>query len=166
MQVVFNYILNNYEQIFIVGAIMVSAIIVLIGLMKPVFFNKIKNKSVRKVLLAFTSVAMSFGSTAIYYLIEKYSFEYYWVSACATAVSSIVVYWFYENTCLRNLIEKIGTLALRKFAFVGLKLFTDEEKNNIAENIKSATNDLVATTTAEIKAVAKKAIIDNDLEKL
>lgn len=142
---------ENLNDILVCGIIMVSAIIVAIGLLKPLIFNKIKNKHIRKVALAITNVAACFLTVLGYFLVCGWSFENYLVCAIGLSVSCIVTYWLYENTCLRNLIELIGNMALRKMlSILTLAASTDDIKAVEAE-LKKAGRELKAHTKKQIK---------------
>ena len=140
--------------------IMVSAIIVLIGLMKPILFNKIASKNIRKAALAFSNVALCFASALVLFWIKAWNFDYYIYAASALSVSCIVTYWFYENTCLRNLIDVIGKIALRKVANIALLTVTKDDVNEVKAELQKTTAELKAQTRNEIKN--NVIVTDND----
>lgn len=159
-------VISDYQKILTVGAIMVSAIIVFIGVLKPLLFNKIKNKLLRKSLLAFSDVLFSFAATAIHFLIEGYTWEYYWISAIGASIGCIVTYWVYENTCLRNLIEKLGWAALMKFAKIGLMILGVEENKVVGEAIIKADQELKKASKTELKNASELISKDKELKNL
>ena len=112
---VYDYFMQNIETMIPMVIIMMSALIVLMGVLKPILFNKVTNKAIRCVLLSLTSVALSFVSVAVTFFIKQYSFDYYWICGAIYTCGLIVVYWFYENTQLRAGIQKIGSYVLDKF---------------------------------------------------
>ena len=154
-----------YADIIPMVVIMVSAIIVLIGLFKPIF-NKITNKNLRKVALSFSSVIACFVAAFIYFLAEGWNFKYYFLASCALSVVCIVTYWFYENTCLRNLIGVVGGLALRKALDVLKIAITEDDVNTVKAEIQNATAQLKSTTKQELKNNANKIKVDKDLKGL
>ena len=156
----------HYNDIIVAVVIMVSAIIVAIGLLKPILFNKIANKDLRRTALAGSNVAASFLSAFIYFMTEGWDFKYYCVSAVCLAVCCIVTYWLYENTCLRNLIGVIGTLALRKMFNILSLAATNDDVNAVKAEIKSATEQLKATTKQELKKNSTTVKVDKDLKGL
>ena len=162
----FNLAMTNFEKIFVTGLIMVSAIIVVIGVLKICFFNKIKNKLLRKSLLAFTNVASCFVTTVGYFLVEELNFNYFWFSAICLSVFSILVYWIYENTCLRNLIEKIGKLAIKKLSSVGIQLFTTDEKIALEKELKVVVDEIETQVKKELKQTIKATKQDQELKNL
>ena len=76
-----------------------------------------------------------------------------------------MTYWLYENTCLRNLIGLIGTLALRKaFNIVSLAA-TNDDVNAVKTELKNASTQLKTTTKQELKK-ATTIKVDKDLKGL
>ena len=167
IQVCYNYVAENFKELIVVGAIMVSAIIVFIGLMKPLFFNRIKWKPLRKFALAISTIAFSFVSTACYYLIEQiHDWEYYVYSSVGVSLLCIITYWLYENTCLRDLIDKIGNMAVKKFINIVTMIFNDKEKKEIEAEVEKVKAELKSTAKLEIKKATKSAKKDKELENL
>lgn len=161
-----NVLENNFHNIFMYTVIMVSSIIVTIGLLKPILFDKIKNKQVRKVALAFSNVALCFICALVIFLVKDWNFKYYLFSAIALTISSIVTYWFYENTCLRNLIATIGKIALRKLGNVALIALSKDEIDEIKTEAKKVSVEIKALTEAEIKKATTQTTKDKDLAGL
>ena len=153
---------THCQGILVCGLIMVSAIIVAIGLLKPLLFNKIKNKHIRGSVIAFTNVAACFGTVLVYFLLNGISFEYYIAAAVSLSVSCIVIYWLYEFTRLRSLIEVIGTIVLRKVLKVSLFALSTED----VEAVKTELQKTGAELKAHAKKELKKAAEDKDLRTL
>lgn len=145
---------------------MVSAIIVFVGMLKPWVFNKITSKPLRKVLLAFSDIVFSFIATAIYFLIKGYTFENYLVGATGVTMLCIIVYWFYENTCLRNLIELIGSLVMKKVAHILLIMFTEDEKSVIEKEIEKAGKEIKQTARQSLVSTTRHTMPDKELKNL
>lgn len=156
----------NYQDIIVCGLIMVSAIIVAIGLLKPLLFNKIPNKHIRKASLALSNVAACFLTVLVYFLICGISLESYLVAAIALSLSCIVTYWFYENTCLRNLIGVVGGIVLKKVLKVSLFALTTEDVEAVKTELKKTGEELKATAKQELKKISTKVKEDKDLKKL
>lgn len=157
---------TNYREYAIAGAIMVSAIIVFIGFLKPILFNKIKCKPLRKSLLALADVVFAFVATAIYFLIQGYTWENYYWGAAGVSICCIVAYWFYENTNLRTLVDKIGEMALRKFVSFVFFAFNAKEQSEIETEIKRVKDSLVKSTKNELKTASRNLKKDKELENL
>lgn len=156
----------NYQDIIVCGMIMVSAIIVAIGLLKPLIFNKIKNKHIRGSALAFTNVAACYLTVLVHFLISGTDFEFYVLAATSLSIMCIVTYWLYENTRLRNLIGLLGRIALRKVAKLSVFALTNEDVEAVKAELKKTGNELKAQTKSEIKKSAAKAREDKDLKTL
>ena len=162
----FLYFGVHYNDIIVAVVIMVSAIIAAIGILKPIIFDKIPNKDVRKVALAGSNVVASFLSALVYFLTEGWDFKYFGIAGAALAICCIVTYWLYENTCLRNLITIIGSLALRKvFSIVSLAATTDDV-NAVKAEINNAKTQLKTTTKSELKKTVNSIKADKDLRNL
>lgn len=155
-----------YADIIPMVVIMVSAIIVAIGILKPIVFNKITNKNLRKVVLSFSNVVACFIAAFIYFLAEGWNLKYYFLASVALSVCCIVTYWLYENTCFRNLIGVIGGLALRKALGVIRIAITEDDVNTVRDEIKNATAQLKSTTKTELKKVSSTIKVDKDLKNL
>lgn len=159
-------LLNNWQQAVTGGIIVACAVIFLMGVAKR-FLDKtplVKYPYLRKAVLAFGSLLLTFPMTAIYFLADKISFTYYWYGCALMCVGTIVTYWFYENTALRKVIHLIGEKTVGKYWAIFLAAYTEHKSN------KDTTNQL-AMTTAELGEVVKKELKnfskeDNDLKGL
>lgn len=152
----------NYQDILVCGLIMVSAIIVAIGLLKPLLFNKIKNKHIRGSVVAFANVAACFATVFVYFLLKGIPFDYYIIAATALSISCIVIYWLYEFTRLRSLIGLIGNIVLKKVLKVSLFALTTDDVEAVKAELQKTGAELKAHTKKELK----KAAEDKDLRTL
>jgi hypothetical protein len=157
---------ENLNDNIVCGVIMVSAIIVAIGLLKPLLFNRIPNKHVRGSVIAFTNVAACFGTVFVYFLINGISFDYYVVASVTLSVCCIITYWLYEFTRLRNLIGLIGGIALRKVLKASLLAVTTDDINAVKQELKHTGTELKSYTKTEIKKASSKIKEDKDLKGL
>lgn len=142
---VYNYFMQNIEVMIPMVVIMMSALIVFLGMLKPLLFNRVANKSIRCVLLSLTSVVLSFISVGIAFLIKQYNFDYYWICGGIYTCGVIVVYWLYENTQLRTGIQKIGSFVLDRFFGIIVN-----KVNKVADNteeVGKAIDELFITKT-------------------
>ena len=156
-----------WRELAVAGAVMVSSIITIMGIIKPLY-NRIPCKQLRKSALAFTSIFLSFVATACYFVIRPdTNWELYWIASLITSLGCIVTYWVYENTCLRDAIHKIGNLAIDKGANILKMLLNGKDAKAINSEIKKATEELKATAKAELKLHPKKSNKkDKELENL
>lgn len=167
MEKVFNMLeilLSNWQDAVIGGTIVTCSVIFLMGILKKFIFGKIRNKLIRKVVLAFVSVCMVFPITAIYFVSYHISFEVYWWACLGMAILTILTYWLYENTGLRNLISLIGEATVGKWATVIYYAFmTKAENKEVKNQLTKATDELKADVRKEIHSIVKE---DKDLKGL
>lgn len=160
----------NRQELAIWGSAIVSAIIVLIGIMKPFVYNKIPNKEIRKYVLAFSSVAMSFAFTAVYFLIEAINWRWYVIGSVLVSIACIVTtYWLYENTPLRRGIQKLGLLVIDRIARIAKKAIVANDFDEIEKEIKTATEEIKKTAKKELKLSSNTKQVhkkERDLENL
>ena len=166
IQTVLSFFEANYNDIIVYVVAMVSAIIVLIGLLKPLLFNRIPNKQIRKVVLAFSNVALCFASALVLFFVNSWNLEYYLTGAVALSVCCIITYWLYENTCLRNLIETVGKIVLRKVAGVAFLAVTSEDVKQVKTAVENATKEVKAQTKTELTKTVTQIKEDKDLTGL
>ena len=160
--------LGNWQDVVLTVAIIVCSVIVAIGSMKTPVFNKIKNKLVRKIVLSFASLVMILPVTAVYFLIGGYSFDIYWYSVYALMPIQVVVYWLYENTGLRNGINKIGSFCFRKIFVRFCATVVDDDNKATREKLVSTNKELKDYTKETIKSslVSNNKQADKDLDNL
>lgn len=156
----------NYQNIIVCGMIMVSAIIVAMGLLKPILFNRIPNKYIRKTALALSSVAACYLTVLVYFFIRGINLDVYVIAATALSVMCIVTYWLYENTCLRNLIGMLGGIVLKKVLKASLFALTTEDIEAVRTELKKTGEELKTYTKNELKKAAAKVNEDKDLKTL
>ena len=164
--VMLKYFGAHYNDIIVNVVIMVSAIIVAIGILKPFLFNRIKNKHVRKAVLAFSNVAGCFIAALIYFFVRDWNLAHYPLAALALSVVCVMTYWLYENTCLRNLIEVVGGIALRKALSVLGTAVTNDDVKAVKTEYKNAVDQIHSVTKVELKKVVSKSNMDKDLKNL
>ena len=114
MKACLEYVLSNCQTILVGGAVIVGVIMFLMCCFKTSVGNKIKNKHIRKTVLSFLSVALAFPITALYTLYNNWSWEYYWWMCGLYALATIVVYWFYEGTHIREGLVWLGKITVGK----------------------------------------------------
>lgn len=156
----------NYNDILVCVVLMTSTIIAAIGLLKPIAFDKIPNKQIRKAALAASNVAACFIAALIYFLVNDWNLDYYVTAALALSIWSIVTYWLYENTCLRNLIKLIGTLAINRIIKIVCLAATNDDVNAVKAELKKTGEELKSHTKTELKKAATTYKTDKDLKNL
>lgn len=145
-------IVANWQMVLTGGVILTCSIIFLMGILKKIVLGKIANKLLRKVVLSFSSVVLVFPATALYFVGEGINFDYYWYGCTFAAIATVVVYWLYENTGLRDLIDLIGRNTVGKWASVLISSFTKKKSNAETQaELISASAELTATVREEIR---------------
>ena len=157
-------LLGNWQDAIVGGTIVTCSVIFLLGILKKLFLGKIRNKLLRKVVLAFSSIAMVFPTTAVYFLSDNISFDWYWWACGGMSILTIVTYWLYENTGLRNLIAFIGEATVSKWAKIIFSAFINKGDNATTKNqLTMTTEQLKDEVRKEIHVTIKE---DNDLKGL
>ena len=155
-----------WQNYAIVGAIMVSAVIVFIGMLKPFIFNRIKWKPLRKATLATANILFSFVAVAVYFWAFGKNWDFYWGASAMTSVGSVLTYFLYESYGLRDAIHKIGNLVIDKAAKIAKLWLNNSTHNVIEEEIKNAATEIKSVATKELKSARKKSKNDKELENL
>ena len=156
-----------YTDIIPMVIIMVSAIIVAIGFLKPFIFDKIKNKDLRRAVLALVNVGANFIASFLYFLGKGWNLKYYVLASLAMTVCSILTYYVYETVPgMRKFIGGIGNAAIGKIFNVGLLAATSASAEDIKAEIKNGTAELKANVRQDVKTVLRKVKVDKDLKNL
>lgn len=167
--------LANWERTLVGGAIVISSLIVFLGALKPILFDRIKNKDVRGTLLFVTSLVLVLPFTAVYLVMYRLIygvnfFEYYWVTCIALMPATVFVYSLYEHTHLRNIIQKIGEKTWEKILVVLCAKVVEDENKKTHEKLISASKELKDFTKATLKNTAKSVLdskkTDNEFNNL
>lgn len=160
--------LGNWQAVVLSTAIIVCSVIATLGGLKFGLIDKIKNKLVRKIVLAFSSLALILPTTAILFLISGYSFDIYWYSVFALMPVEVVVYWLYENTGLRNAINKLGSFCCHKILVAFCASVVDDDNKRTRERLVATNKELkdYAKETVKSVLVTKNKEVDKDLENL
>lgn len=144
---VFRILMANWQRAITGGIIVACAVIFIMGILKKACFGKIKNKLLRKVVLSFAPIIMAFPTTALYFVSDNIPFQWYWYACALISVLTILMYWLYENTGLRDLITLIGCKTVDKYATVLLAAFVtakgiDETKNQLTMNTEQLKDEV------------------------
>lgn len=131
----------NWQDTFVGGAIVVGVVIFLMGLLKTVLFNRITNKLFRKIILSFFSLILVFPVTIGMMWYKGFDMSHIWIFYAINAVATVLIYWLYENTGLRNLLSLIGRNTV-------LRLITALTKS---EKTISAVKNTIKDTLSEIE---------------
>lgn len=148
---IFHILMANWQRAITGGIIVACAVIFIMGILKKALLGKITNKLLRKVVLSFASLVLTFPATALYFVGDNISFEWYWYACALTCALTVLVYWLYENTGLRDLIALIGRNTVGKYATVLIAAFTAGKGNDDTKN-------QLTKTTEELKDEVKKEL--------
>lgn len=167
VKTVFSIFMTDPMLFVILAFIMVSALIVFLGLWKPLLKKFIANARVRRAVLGLASIGLSFASVAVTFWVHEWNFDYYlWVSI-GFSVWTVFVYWLYEATSLRDGIHWLGSFILKKFTGLEVKNFSDLKtflKELTPEVTEKATPIVTEATTLATTAIKQK--VDNELKNL
>ena len=145
MEQILEYIKQNGLPVFIIA----TRIIAIVGTLKLCkVFDKISSKNVKKFIYYILDIALSFGSSAIYFAIFKLNFNDYLIFSVSQISSTTALYALYENFGLRKLVQMLiewlskrikieDAIKLAKIAEkIGLDKALDQIKEQIIENEK------------------------------
>ena len=160
---VFEELLKNPNlEFYLYGSIaVICSVIVLMGGLKLALVNKVQNKLVRRLILAFSSIAMVFPATYFSCWLSGVGFSRYWQLFVLNALGTILTYWLYENTGLRNLINIVGKTAILKIILA----FSKHSENKDVKTSREEAKKEVANLTKEANNTLKKSI-DETLKNL
>lgn len=156
------------EELLIAGAVMVSIVIAILGLAKPALKRLIKNEELCKSAIAFSSIILSFGVTAGYFLIRPINWDLYWLASLITSAACILTYWVYEYVpYLRTGVHKLLHFIIDKTAHILNMIVDGKSPEEVKSEIQKATKELKATAKSELKSVSNKSYKkDKDLKNV
>lgn len=152
------YFLSDWQNLLVGGVVVMSVVIFLMGVLKKIAFNRIKHDLLRKIVLAWSSVLVALPVTAVSVVCNGFSWSYFWAIYILNAVGTILVYWFYENTALRDALALLGKKTVMKFIGAGV---SNQEFSKINNEVNQDAQSLIAEAT---KSASKYK--DDDLKKL
>lgn len=85
-----------------------SIVIFVLGCLKPLIKRWVSNSTLCKVIFAWTSVLLNIPATAMSLWIEGIPGDHFWTLAVINTIGTILVYFVYENTALRNGLHWLG----------------------------------------------------------
>jgi hypothetical protein len=158
----FLFFLANLQDFLIGGIIVACAVIVLMGILKKAVFNRITNKLARKCALSGASLVLVLPISFFFMVGSGLDFQYYWILYAVNAFFTVITYWLYENTGLRNLIALLGGMVLKKYASVMYSVIEGAKNDDTKTKLVSATTELKQS----VKKVAKTVKEDESLKDL
>lgn len=103
-----DYILSNWQTVLTGGIYAVSIVIFILGCFKPLIKRWITNPILRKVIFAWLSVLLNVPATALSFWIEGFPSEHFWTLMITNIIGTILVYFVYENSALRDGLHLVG----------------------------------------------------------
>lgn len=157
-----------WRELAVAGAVMVSLVIGVLGLAKPLLKRIIKNEELQKSAIAFSSIMLSFVATAVYFLIRPINWDLYWIASLITSGACILTYWVYEYVpYLRTGVHKLLHFIINKTAYILNMIVDGKSPEEVKNEIQKAKQELKETAKSELKLTAKKTTRkDKELENL
>lgn len=149
------WILSDWKTVLLGGLIVVSVVIFLMGVLKKILFDKVKNKMLRKTLLSFSSIILVAPATAVWIVSKGWSWDWnvFWTLYAVNSVATVLIYWFYEGTHVRELLSLIGKNTIAKW----FKVFSSGEAiTSVSEEVEQDAVEVIKTSKYR----------DEDLKKL
>ena len=157
------YLLSENQNLLVGGVIIVGVVIALMGILKSVKpIKRLKNSTLRKVILAWLSVFLTVGLTVASMFLNQLKQDHFWAMCVINSIGTILIYWMYENTALRSLLEKIGRSAINKLLHHKPK--TIEEAKQLSREIHEDAESLLKSVNSESSVQSKYK--DDDLKNL
>ena len=160
-------LLVNYKEIVMIGAMIVTLIIGIIGAIKPLLFNRIKNAELRRFALSISNTIGSFTSTAVYFAVKQMDWSKYVIASVILSICCVLVYHLYETIpYLRLGIDKAFQKMLGHLYDIGVLVTKGAPKAQIKAQLLEMTNDFKQAAKVQIKSASTSLKKDKELENL
>lgn len=165
--IAFTWFMDNWLQALYYTLAISSSVVLTEGALKKVIVNKINIKTLRKAVLSLLSIVLTFISTAIVFLTDSMAWEYYALASVALCVATVIVYWLYENTGVRPLIELVGTIFRDKvISAIRKVIHRNTNPTNATAELKKELSAAVKTSTETVQATLQNFVKEDDLSDL
>ena len=146
---------DRIMQLVILSAIVIT---VLGGIKATGIYNRFKNKDVRKLMLFLSCIVLDLVAVVIYIVQEKVGWDNYLPAAIGAVGITTVMYAFYENAFVRNLILLIFRSVKNGLVkMIAQQQTKDALKEAAAEAVLSVRSDETSAAVKESEAVDKPA---------
>lgn len=155
-----DYILSNWQTVLTGGIYAVSIVIFVLGCLKPLIKRWVGNSTLRKVIFAWLSVLLNIPATALSFWVEGLPSEQFWTLMAVNTIGTILVYFVYENSALRDGLHWFG----KKLLTI---LFTQfVSPTQAKKELKKEVEELLANPTGKVETLEKSANsrYNNDLK--
>lgn len=158
------YVAIDGQKILMGGVTVVGVVIFLMGILKNVgFIKNMKSKTVRKIVLSWLSIILTVGITVLSVWLNELKQDHFVVICIVNSVCTILLYWVYENTALRDLFAFIGKHTIAKV--FARKPKTEEEAKQLASEVRKDVESLIYPVTSKSTAPVSR-YRDDDLKNL
>lgn len=152
MNTMIQFLFANWQDFLLGGFMVACMVVVFMGILKKAkVFSWISNKSLKGTIMAFSSVILVLPFTALMLIGNSYAWQFYWLICLFNSAATVIVYWLYEHTRLRNLVSFIGNKGLGMF-FAVLRVAVEQSQ-------AEANKKLIGVPTAA-KSVVRTALQD------
>lgn len=134
--VVAKYFLSDWRNLMIGGLAVVSVVIFLMGCVKIQLKKSIRNDKIRALILAWGSVVLTLPITALSIIWRGYDPSNFWGIFTVYALETILVYWLYEFTALREALGWIAGLGKRLLKKLSSAKSREEINKILSDNDK------------------------------
>lgn len=158
------YVAIDGQKILMGGVTVVGVVIFLMGILKNLSVVKnMKNKTIRKIVLSWLSIILTVGITVLSVWLNELKQEHFWVICLVNSIGTILLYWVYENTAVRDLFALIGRNTIAKI--FAKKPKTEKEAKQLASEIREDVESLLYPITLKSEAPVNR-YKDDDLKNL
>jgi hypothetical protein len=153
---VLSYVVSDWWNLLVGGVLVVSIVIFLMGVLKGVVVNQIKNHLIRKVILAWGSLLLTVAVTLITSIFQEFAVSVFAIKCVLNCIGTILTYWVYENTALRDSLSIFGKKILTKLVFCAF------QSKDAKKTIDTVSKDVESWLTDSASSRYK----DDDIKKL
>ena len=148
---------NRIVQLVILSAIVIT---VLGGIKATGIYNRFKNKDVRKLLLFLSCIVLDLVAVVIYIVQENVGWDNYLPAAIGTVGITTVMYAFYENIFVRNLILLIFRSVKNGLVkMIAQQQTAAEVKQDVIEETKDALKEAAAEAVLSVRSDETSAAV-------
>ena len=157
----FAYYCADWRNLLVGGVVVVGVVIALMGVVKSLKpIKNIKNHTVKKIVLAWASVLLASVVTVVSSLINEFQANHFFGLCVVNAAMTIIMYWLYEYTALRDGIGWLVNLIVSKL--IHRKPKTVAEMKKVSKEINAEVENLLFHS--EVASVSQYK--DDDLKNL
>lgn len=142
------YFLSDWQNLMIGGLAVVSMVIFLMGCIKVQLKKWVKNDKIRGIILAWGSIVLTLPITALTIILKGYNLDYFWGIFTVYALETIILYWLYEFTALREFLGWLKGFGKK----LVIKLIAAESKEEAKKHLSNADKEIEQLLTSPTKS--------------